>query len=127
MEYNYNIEELKKTWDFYDNQAKEIIENAFEITSKFIDSDMLQRYREYIKKNNFEENYPFNIFELISDIYYRENFHSDIIAQLLKNEIILKNFLKFIGANESAYKKAEVEREESKIDILIKTEKIALS
>ena len=127
MEYNYNIEELKKTWDFYDNQAKEIIENAFEITSKFIDNGTLQRYREYIKKNNFEENYPFNIFELISDIYYRENFHSDIIAQLLKNEIILKNFLKFIGANESAYKKAEVEREESKIDILIKTEKIALS
>ena len=123
MEYNYNIEELKKTWNFYDNRAKEIIENAFEITSKFIDNDMLQRYREYIKKNNFEESYPFNIFELISDIYYRENFHSDIIAQLFKNEIILKNFLKFIGANESAYKNAEVEREESKIDILIKTEK----
>ena len=127
MEYNYNIEELKKTWDFYDNRAKEIIENAFEITSKFIDNGTLQRYREYIKKNNFEENYPFNIFELISDIYYRENFHSDIIAQLLKNEIILKNFLKFIGANESAYKNAEVEREESKIDILIKRKKIALS
>ena len=127
MEYNYNIEELKKTWNFYDNRAKEIIENAFEITSKFIDNGTLQRYREYIKKNNFEENYPFNIFELISDIYYRENFHSDIIAQLLKNEIILKNFLKFIGVNESAYKNAEVEREESKIDILIKTEKIALS
>ena len=123
MEYNYNIEELKKTWNFYDNRAKEIIENAFEITSKFIDSDMLQRYREYIKKNNFEESYPFNIFELISDIYYRENFHSDIIAKLLENEIILKNFLKFIGVNESAYKNAEVEREESKIDILIKTEK----
>ena len=123
MEYNYNIEELKKTWDFYDNRAKEIIENAFEITSKFIDNGTLQRYREYIKKNNFEENYPFNIFELISDIYYRENFHSDIIAKLLENEIILKNFLKFIGVNESAYKNAEVEREESKIDILIKTEK----
>ena len=123
MEYNYNIEELKKTWDFYDNQAKEIIENSFNIISKFIDNETLQRYREYIKKNNFEENYPFNIFELISDIYYRENFHSDIIAQLLKNEIILKNFLKFIGVDESAYKNAEVEREESKIDILIKTEK----
>ena len=25
MEYNYNIEELKKTWDFYDNESKEII------------------------------------------------------------------------------------------------------
>ncbi|CCY74365.1 hypothetical protein EPJ64_10790 [Brachyspira aalborgi] len=123
MEYNYNIEELKKTWDFYDNEAKEIIENAFSITSKFIDEDMLKRYREYIDKNNFEENYPFNIFELISDIYYRENFHSDIIAQLLRNEIILKNFLDFIGVDKSKYENCEVEREESKIDILIKTKK----
>lgn len=123
MEYNYNIEELKKTWDFYDNESKEIIENAFSITSKFIDEDMLKRYREYIDKNNFEENYPFNIFELISDIYYRENFHSDIIAQLLRNEIILKNFLDFIGVDKSKYENYEVEREESKIDILIKTEK----
>lgn len=123
MEYNYNIEELKKTWDFYDNEAKEIIENAFSITSKFIDEDMLKRYREYIDKNNFEENYPFNIFELISDIYYRENFHSDIIAQLLRNEIVLKNFLDFIGVDKSKYENCEVEREESKIDILIKTEK----
>ena len=123
MEYNYNIEELKKTWDFYDNESKEIIENVFSITSKFIDEDMLQRYREYIDKNNFKENYPFNIFELISDIYYRENFHSDIIAQLLRNEIILKNFLDFIGVDKSKYENCEVEREESKIDILIKTEK----
>ena len=123
MEYNYNIEELKKTWDFYDNESKEIIENAFSITSKFIDEDMLKRYREYIDKNNFEENYPFNIFELISDIYYKENFHSDIIAQLLRNEIILKNFLDFIGVDKSKYENCEVEREESKIDILIKTEK----
>ena len=123
MEYNYNIEELKKTWDFYDNESKEIIENAFSITSKFIDEDMLKRYREYIDKNNFKENYPFNIFELISDTYYKENFHSDIIAQLLRNEIILKNFLDFIGVDKSKYENCEVEREESKIDILIKTEK----
>ena len=122
MEYNYNIEELKKTWDFYDNQAKEIIENAFDISFKFIDDNMLQRYREYIDKNNFEENYPFNIFELISDIYYKENFHSDIIAQLLRNEIILNNFLDYIGVDKSKYENCEVEREESKIDILIKTE-----
>ena len=123
MEYNYNIEELKKTWDFYDNESKEIIENAFSITSKFIDEDMLKRYREYIDKNNFEENYPFNIFELISDIYYRENFHSDIIAKLFENEIVLKNFLDFIGVDKSKYENCEVNREESKIDILIKTEK----
>ena len=125
MEYNYNIEELKNTWNSYNNLANNIIDNAFNIVfnSKFIDEDMLQRYREYIDKNNFKENYPFNIFELISDTYYKENFHSDIIAQLLRNEIILKNFLDFIGVDKSMYENYEVEREESKIDILIKTEK----
>ena len=120
---NYTLEELEKTWNFYDNSAKEIIDNAVDVSFKFINEDMLQRYEEYIDKNNFEENYPFNIFELISDIYYRENFHSDIIAQLLRNEIILKNFLDFIGVDKSKYENCEVEREESKIDILIKTEK----
>ena len=96
MEYTYNIEELKNTYDYYNNIADNIINEAISIMPKFIDYDMLQRYREYIDKNNFEENYPFNIFELISDTYYRENFHSNIISQLLKNEIILKNFLKSI-------------------------------
>lgn len=120
---NYTLEELEKTWNFYDNSAKEIIDNAVDVSFKFINEDMLQRYEEYIDKNNFEENYPFNIFELISDIYYRENFHSDIIAKLFENEIVLKNFLDFIGVDKSKYENYEVEREESKIDILIKTEK----
>ncbi|WP_432633597.1 hypothetical protein [Brachyspira sp.] len=102
---NYNIEELKNTCDYYNNLADNIINEAIYIMTKFIDGDgdMLQRYRKYIDKNNFKENYPFNIFELISDIYYRENFHSDIIAKLFENEIILKNFLKFIGVDESLY------------------------
>lgn len=120
---NYTLEELEKTWNFYDNSAKEIIDNAVDVSFKFINEDMLQRYEEYIDKNNFEENYPFNIFELISDTYYKENFHSDIIAKLFENEIVLKNFLDFIGVDKSKYENYEVEREESKIDILIKTEK----
>ena len=100
---NYTIEELKNTWDFFDNAAKEIIDNAVYISFKFIDEEMIKDYNEYIEKNNFNENYPFNIFELISDVYYRENFHSDIIAKLFENEIVLKNFLKFIEADESLY------------------------
>lgn len=83
MEYNFNIEELKNIWDFYDNKAKEIVKNAFDIIPKFIDEETLQKYRDYIEKNKYEEDYPFNIFELISDQYYKENFHSDIIAKLL--------------------------------------------
>ena len=100
---NYTLEELEKTWNFYDNSAKEIIDNAVDVSFKFINEDMLQRYEEYIEKNNFEDNEDFNIFELMSDKFYRENFHSYIIAQLLKSEIILKKFLEFIKVDESVY------------------------
>lgn len=123
MEYNFNIEELKNIWDFYDNKAKEIVKNAFDIIPKFIDEETLQKYRDYIEKNKNEEDYPFNIFELISDQYYKENFHSDIIAKLLENEIVRENFLKFIGVESEEYSNCEVNREENKIDILIKSEK----
>ena len=128
---NYTLEELEKTWNFYDNYAKEIIDNAVDVSFKFINEDMLQRYEEYIEKNNFEDNEDFNIFELMSDKFYRENFHSYIIAQLFKSEIILKNFLKFIEADETVYLNdgydiipeysIKHEIKDGRIDILIKS------
>ena len=128
---NYTLEELEKTWNFYDNSAKEIIDNAVDVSFKFINEDMLQRYEEYIENNNFEDNDDFNIFELMSDKFYRENFHSYIIAQLLKSEIILKNFLKFIEVNEIVYinngydvipeYSIKHEIKDGRIDILIKS------
>ena len=128
---NYTLEELEKTWNFYDNSAKEIIDNAVDVSFKFINEDMLQRYEEYIEKNNFEDNEDFNIFELMSDKFYRENFHSYIIAQLLKSKIILKNFLKFIEVNEIVYinngydvipeYSIKHEIKDGRIDILIKS------
>ena len=128
---NYTLEELEKTWNFYDNSAKEIIDNAVDVSFKFINKDMLQRYEEYIENNNFEDNDDFNIFELMSDKFYRENFHSYIIAQLLKSEIILKNFLKFIEVNEIVYinngydvipeYSIKHEIKDGRIDILIKS------
>ncbi|WP_346678675.1 hypothetical protein [uncultured Brachyspira sp.] len=50
---NYTLEELEKTWNFYDNSAKEIIDNAVDVSFKFIDEDMLKDYDKYIKNNNF--------------------------------------------------------------------------
>ena len=41
---NYTLEELEKIWNFYDNSAKEIIDNAVDVSFKFIDEDMLQKY-----------------------------------------------------------------------------------
>lgn len=128
---NYTLKELEKTWNFYDNSAKEIIDSAVDVSFKFIDGKMLKQYEEYIENNNFEDNDDFNIFELMSDKFYRENFHSYIIAQLLKSEIILKNFLKFIEVNEIVYINngydvipeypIKHEIKDGRIDILIKS------
>ncbi|WP_288300638.1 hypothetical protein [uncultured Brachyspira sp.] len=50
---NYTLEELEKTWNFYDNSSKEIIDNAVDVSFKFINEDMLKDYDKYIKNNNF--------------------------------------------------------------------------
>ncbi|MDO6994994.1 hypothetical protein Q5M87_13350 [Brachyspira innocens] len=120
---NYKIKELKNTWQFPFNRSKEIIKDTFSIVQKYANNDMLKKYRDYIKKNTFNEDYPFNIFELISDTYYKENFHSDIIAKLLEHETVLKHFLDFINIDASKYLNNDysVVREKNKIDILIKT------
>ena len=74
----------------------------------------------------------FNLFAIISDCYYRENLHSDILRALIdpngehgEHDKYLRLFLKFIrsgGAkiNLSDYSNARVEREEGRIDLLIK-------
>ncbi|WP_300366353.1 PD-(D/E)XK nuclease family protein [Brachyspira sp.] len=116
--------DILNTWQFPFNKSKEIIKDIFSIIQKYANNDMLEKYRDYIKKNTLNENYPFNIFELISDTYYKENFHSDIIAKLLEHEKVLKYFLDFIDVDASKYLNNDysVVREENKIDILIKTD-----
>ncbi|WP_232473706.1 hypothetical protein [Brachyspira murdochii] len=59
---NYKIKELKNTWQFPFNRSKEIIKDTFSIVQKYANNDMLEKYRDYIKKNTFNEDYPFNIF-----------------------------------------------------------------
>ena len=79
----------------------------------------------------------FNLFYLISDHYYRETFHSDIIAALLSpkenhggGNLYLNLFLDMIGVDKSNYQDAEVHKEYGtndgtlggRIDIFIKGE-----
>ena len=81
----------------------------------------------------------FNLFYLISDHYYRETFHSDIIAALLspkekhgEGNLYLDLFLEMIGVDKTLYKNANVRKEygtndgtlRGLIDIFIKGEKI---
>ena len=93
---------------------------------------------EYIKSKKEIQQNLFNIFNIVSNLYYRENFHSDIIKyfldpnekhncgsaflnvfiQMLNEKINQKD--KYIDA--TCYDNAVVVREEGRIDILIKSE-----
>ena len=76
----------------------------------------------------------FNIFRLTSDIYYRENYHSDVIKAFLdptekhnEKSLFLQLFIEMLNLagktiKKDDFKDAEVVREEGKIDILIKSE-----
>jgi hypothetical protein len=84
--------------------------------------------KEFRKKTNIK---PYNIILAASDIYYRENFHSDIMAYILENKRnTLGYFIAYINElsnmpkiNMDDFLEVEVVREENKIDILIKDSK----
>ena len=92
---------------------------------------MALRYEENLKERQ-NVDIGLNLFELISDHYYRETFHSDILHALLdpkgKNKDQKKHLLRFLefihgcGANINVsdyLHDVEVEKEEGKIDLLI--------
>lgn len=72
----------------------------------------------------------FNLFTLISDTYYKENFHSDILYALLSVRVegmvrqpveIFLDYLKGLGAsiNLRNYNSIAIEREKGRLDLLI--------
>lgn len=88
--------------------------------------------REYERSKQQDQDDSFNVFYLISDLYYRENFHSDIIAFLLdtrekhgyrnKYLSVFISLLKTLGCviHQENYKDAvAVREEENRIDILV--------
>ena len=89
---------------------------------------------EYDKSKQSVQDYSFNVFTIVSDLYYRENFHSDIIRFFLaptenhgEGSLFLTTFISMLNKlgrkiNPQDYCDAVVVREEGKIDILIKSE-----
>lgn len=84
--------------------------------------DLLSRLAPIIKENAEKQGKRmetgFNLFYLISDHYYRETFHSDIIAALLSpkekhggGNLYLNLFLDMIGVDKSNYQDAKVHKE----------------
>lgn len=89
------------------------------------------------KKKIYEEHdidgsLKFNFFESISDLYYRENFHSDILEVLLNpktkeigRKYFMQEFVNFLGLTPEQcdwHSDFDVIREKGKIDLLIKNE-----
>lgn len=91
---------------------------------------LARKYEANLKKRYVD--IGFNLFAVVSDLYYRENFHSDILKAVLdpagkhqEKEKYLHLFLDFIRSHGatvalSDYPDSQVVREEGKIDILIK-------
>ena len=89
---------------------------------------------EFEKSKQKTHSEQFNIFSLISDLYYRENFHSDIISFFLDTkenhgcgDKFLASFISMLNKlgrniNARCYQDADAIREEGKIDILVKSE-----
>lgn len=93
-------------------------------------TSLFERFDRNQKKRNVR--LGFNAFALISDVYHRENFHSDIIKALLdptgahdQQSLFLLKFIEFlrrrhqIDIADENYQTARIEREEGRIDVLI--------
>ncbi|TXJ36251.1 PD-(D/E)XK nuclease family protein [Brachyspira aalborgi] len=86
----------------------------------------IKRYEEILEKQGDRLN--FNIFDIITDKWKKENFHSEILKFLLENyEDFFNNFSELINIKDKKeYSNAEITNEEARIDILIKSENKAI-
>lgn len=103
------------------NYNKEVINLISNLKKENIDA-----YKEILERQG--NKLKFNIFDIITDKWRRENFHSEILKFLLENyEDFFNDFLDLIEIkNKEEYSNAEITNEEAKIDILIKSEKKAI-
>ena len=122
---------------------------CIEMTVKAVD-DFLRENASQIKQicDRTNTEIGFNAFALVSDMYYRENFHSDIIAAILdphsghrQGILFLRRFVDFLADEAAANghdkvskdlrnlaidESVEVVREEGRIDIKIKGDEWAI-
>ena len=89
---------------------------------------------EYENSKESVQDKSFNVFTIVSDLYYRENFHSDIMRFFLaptenhgEGRLFLTTFIYMLNKlwrriDPQDYCDAVVVREEGKIDVLIKSE-----
>ena len=112
------IDNLYSSMNNYNIEVINLISN--------LEKENIERYKDILKKQ--DKKLDFNIFDIITDKWKKENFHSEILKFLLENyEVFFNNFLELINIkNKEGYLNAEITNEEARIDILIKSEKKAI-
>lgn len=112
------IDNLYSSMNNYNIEVINLISN--------LEKENIKRYEDILEKQGDKLN--FNIFDIITDKWKKENFHSEILKFLLENyEVFFNNFLELINIkDEKEYLNAEITNEEARIDILIKSEKKAI-
>lgn len=112
------IDNLYSSMNNYNIEVINLISN--------LEKENIKRYEEILEKQGDRLN--FNIFDIITDKWKKENFHSEILKFLLENyEVFFNNFLELINIKDKKeYLNAEITNEEARIDILIKSEKKAI-
>lgn len=121
------------------DEVEMIRRNFLERTTSFLNSEEISKLANEYSKNraNRDVDLGFNAFAIISDIYHRENLHSDVIKAFLdpkgkhgEGDRFLRAFLEYLSAIDTIgaritpenYSNARIEREEGRIDILIADE-----
>lgn len=112
------IDNLYSSMNNYNKEVINLISN--------LEKENIERYKDILEKQGDKLN--FNIFDIITDKWKRENLHSEILKFLLENyEVFFNNFLELINIKDKKeYLNAEITNEEARIDILIKSEKKAI-
>lgn len=112
------IDNLYSSMNNYNIEVINLISNLKE--------ENIKRYEDILEKQGDKLN--FNIFDIITDKWKKENLHSEILKFLLENyEVFFNNFLELINIKDKKeYLNAEITNEEARIDILIKSEKKAI-
>ena len=115
------IKVIDNLYSSMNNYNIEIINLIFNL-----EKENIERYKDILKKQDKKLN--FNIFDIITDKWKRENLHSEILKFLLENyEVFFNNFLELINIKDKKeYLNAEITNEKARIDILIKSEKKAI-
>lgn len=106
------------------------LERAHSFLVNASNTSLFERFDKNQQKRNVR--LGFNAFALISDVYHRENFHSDVIKALLdpteehdQKSLFLLKFIEFLRRQHHIdiaagnYQTARIAREEGRIDVLM--------